>query len=474
MNPHELLILAWRNVLRNGRRTLLTLAAVSVAGVAMLLLSGYVKATMNSLETDAVRNVGHLQVMSADQLRFGRGQAGRYALHNVHALMSTLRQDPQLRQWIRVMTPTLQVQGVAGVGQTGTSATFSASAWIPEDRAALLSWAHPALDLPAAEPLLQADQPQAGVIGHGLAQVLGLCEALTVPDCQHPVTPSSPPDETPIPADLAHLSQMQAPGLKAPHDTQAHPNPWLDLLAASAQGAPNVVRMQVLSAQRQSARELDAAFLTLPLPLAQRLVFGPDTQQRASAIVVQLHRTADLPAARSRIEELLGSNPAFGPLKVHDVNELQPSFGQVVQLFQTIFRFVSLLMLVVTAFSVTNTLNMAVSERTAEIGTLRAIGLRRSGVVSLFLYEGLLLGLVGALLGLGLALLIGEVGINHSGWHWTPPGRQSPVPLRVDIVGTGSGMLAVLAGLMALAAASAWWPARRASRLEIVEALRHA
>ena len=61
-------------------------------------------------------------------------------------------------------------------------------------------------------------------------------------------------------------------------------------------------------------------------------------------------------------------------------------------------------------FTVSNTMNTAVVERTVEIGTLRAIGLRRAGIRRLFVTEGALLGLCGAVLGVVVALVLSGVG----------------------------------------------------------------
>jgi putative ABC transport system permease protein len=91
----------------------------------------------------------------------------------------------------------------------------------------------------------------------------------------------------------------------------------------------------------------------------------------------------------------------------------------------------------------------------------------------LFLGEALLLGLFGALSGLSAALLLAAL-INHCGLTWTPPGRLNPIHLHVRVWGEPRLLLGTALGLLVVAALSAWWPARRAARLQIVEALRHA
>ena len=80
---------------------------------------------------------------------------------------------------------------------------------------------------------------------------------------------------------------------------------------------------------------------------------------------------------------------------------------------------VIILMLFIVTLSVANTMNMAVLERIGEIGTMRALGTRRGGVLQLFILEGLILGIVGGILGA----------------RW---GRQLPAPaLRLVIVAVG-------------------------------------
>ena len=68
-------------------------------------------------------------------------------------------------------------------------------------------------------------------------------------------------------------------------------------------------------------------------------------------------------------------------------------------MFDTIFGFMFVLIGGIVMFTVSNTMNTTVVERTIEIGTLRAIGVRRAGIRALFVTEGALLGVCGALLG---------------------------------------------------------------------------
>jgi putative ABC transport system permease protein len=188
--------------------------------------------------------------------------------------------------------------------------------------------------------------------------------------------------------------------------------------------------------------------------------------------VVQLAHTSQIPAARARLRELLATASQRAPLEVMDFEQLNPFYAQAVTMFAAIFGFMAILIGAIVLFTVGNTMSMAVVERTTEIGTLRAMGLRRSGIRRLFLCEALLLGVIGAALGVAAALVIAWL-VNHSGLTWLPPGQVDPVPLTVRVWGEIGMMVATAAGLVLVAALSAWWPARRAGRMVIVDALRH-
>jgi putative ABC transport system permease protein len=111
-----------------------------------------------------------------------------------------------------------------------------------------------------------------------------------------------------------------------------------------------------------------------------------------------------------------------------------------------------------------------VVERTREIGTLRAIGLKRSGVVRLFATESMLLTLIGCIAGLVITLLV-RWGVNNANLFYIPPNSASPMPLLVDM-DIGRTLLAfILLGVVGTLAA--YMPARRAAKKDIIDALGH-
>ncbi|MEO6749465.1 MAG: FtsX-like permease family protein, partial [Casimicrobiaceae bacterium] len=121
--------------------------------------------------------------------------------------------------------------------------------------------------------------------------------------------------------------------------------------------------------------------------------------------------------------------------------------------------------------SIANTMTMAVAERTSEIGTAMALGARRTRILHQFIAEGVLLGLLGGLaglaIGLALAPAISAVGI---------PMPRAPGMAHGHIAGilvTPRMGIEVLALAFVTALLASIYPAWKASRMLIVDALRH-
>lgn len=460
---------AWRNVRRNGRRSLLTLLALVVGTLGILLFGGYVNDTVHGLQTATVRTYGHLQIVPKDYFDFGRSNPGRYSIRNYDELVARIRNDAVLAPMVTLATPVLDLEGVAGNYGAGASTNFIGEGVVPSERSAQLSWDGFKIGIPPDKTALNDSQPAAGTIGVGLAQLLNLCDALAMPDCkrQPRVAAKGPKAIAAVPNDLVAIAALAEEAPSAAPDPNGKADAAVELLAASPSSLPNVVRMNVLQAERQGIRDVDNMYVAMPLPLSQRLVFGPNVKA-VSSILVQLRHTDMLDAAQARLNALIGANAQ--PLQVLDFHDISPVYDQIIVSYMTIFQFIAMLMTVITVFSVANAVNMAVSERTGEIGTLRSLGFQRGAVRRIFLIEGTLLGLCGTVIGAALALIVGFL-INVSGLGWTPPGRTEPVPISVEI---GPVMLAAsVLGLTLVACLAAFWPAHRAARMEVTEALRH-
>jgi putative ABC transport system permease protein len=456
--------IALRNILRNRRRSVMTILAIAVGGVAIVLFGEFVAFIIAGLETNAVQKVGHLTVFRTGYFDYGSGNPGAFGIDRYRDVIRMIEEDPELKPKIDVVTPTISLSGIAGNFDIDASKTFFGTGVEPSAYERMKRWDEHRVSRPRTLPnsgLTDEDETR-GVVGVGLARVLGLCGPLKIRDCPPRPATAAPKPSAPAPAlvDLADLEPAARP---------RSPSPRLDLLAATAAGAPNVVSLFVSRAEPQPARELDDNLVVMNFALAQKLLYGRG-EQKATGIVVQLHRTEDLRRARARLNALFKQRGL--DLEVRDFIEREPFYKQAVGMFTAILLFIALVMGVIVVFTVVNTMSMTVMERTSEIGTVRALGSRRAGVRGLFLIEGAALGVIGATLGVlagqALALLF-----NHSGAMWTPPGQAAPTPLQVMTSGAGTLLFVAWLSLVAIAALASLVPANRAARLQIVDALRH-
>lgn len=464
--------IALRNILRNRRRSLMTGSAVGAGALATLLFGGFAAYIFAGLETNSVQNIGHITVFRAGYFLFGAGNPAAYGIDHYREVMTLIGNDPVLRPMINVMTPTQSLLGIAGnfSGENDASKTFIGVGLIPSDRDRMRLWNEfgAGANHPPDKRLSDADETR-GLIGFGLARILGLCESLALQDC--PAVPrTSTGTAATVNTDLTELAGRDADvsgGEGAPGQKPAIPH--IELLAATAGGAPNVVSLLVAGADPQAVKELDDNYIAMPLPLAQQLVYGRG-EHKVTGIVLQFHRSEDLPAARARLRTLFRDHKL--DLDVRDFGELTPFYGQAVKLFSTIFLFIALVMGVIVLFAVVNTMTMNVMERTNEIGTIRALGVRRGAIRLQFVAEGWLIGAIGATVGSAIALLI-ATWVNHGGLTWTPPGNASAVPLQLAVASSPGLIVGAWVGLVSIATLAALLPANNAGRLAVVDALRH-
>jgi putative ABC transport system permease protein len=462
-----LLKIAFRNLLRNLRRSTMTGSAVAAGALAMLLFGGFVSYIFAGLETNNVQRIGHLTVFRDGYFLLGAGNPAAYGIDHYQDVMKLIERDAVVGPMIQVITPTQSLVGIAGnfSGQIEASKTFLGVGLIPSDRDRMRQWDEFGASRPyAPDSRLSDGEPSRGLVGVGLARVLGLCAPLGLPNCPPLRAPSASNDKAPaVKQDIADLA------LHDPAAPDSSRQPRIDLLAATAGGAPNVVSLAVSGSEPQGVKELDDNYVAMHLALAQQLVYGRG-EHKVTGIVLQLRRSEDLPAARARLAAIFKQNHL--ELEVRDFGELTPFYGQVVQMFSSIFMFIAMVMGVIVLFAVINTMTMNVMERTNEIGTIRAMGLRRSGIRAQFIVEGALIGAIGATIGAGLAYLIAAL-INHAGLTWIPPGNASAVPLRLDVAGRPLLVIGAWLGLALVATFAALLPSNRAARLPVVDALRH-
>ena len=210
-----------------------------------------------------------------------------------------------------------------------------------------------------------------------------------------------------------------------------------------------------------SSRDQDRAFI--PASTFQAL-FG---HRYIENIVYQISGPLDSEAAQQRIYEVLGKKKGFDPkdkqaLGIWDTTEMDKFIYYFSLGFNLFMGLIGVMTLTVGGIGLANIMYVVVQERTAEIGVRRSVGARRSHILSQFLLEAFIIVAVGALAGFLLAALIikGIAAMPYEDFVGDPV-----IDLRVALITVLIlGMVGMVAG---------FFPARKASRLSVIECLRH-
>ncbi len=144
--------------------------------------------------------------------------------------------------------------------------------------------------------------------------------------------------------------------------------------------------------------------------------------------------------------------------------DISSAIGTVTSTVSAFLAGIAGISLLVGGVGVMNTMYTSVLERTKEIGIMKAIGAKSRHILLLFLIESGMMGLVGGIVGTVLGLGLSSVASNVIG-------RMFDV--RVAVVASPVLIVATLMGSFALGAFAGLWPARRAAKLPVVDALRY-
>jgi putative ABC transport system permease protein len=466
--------IASRSIFRNTRRSLMTLLTIAVGTVATLVFGAYTLYVTLGLQTTTVQRTGHLTVYRTGYFSFGSGNPAAWGIDHAQALLQLIRDDPVLKPLTAVATPIQSLAGLAGNFDNDSSKTFFGVGFVPSERDQMKRWNEYGTGSGGVQHSgLEDDEAARGIVGVGLARILGLCERLHLDPADCPPAPEPPKRDGEASPELASVEPESVAEL-AERDRPSEPaedagEPRIDLLAATAGGAPNVVSLAIHRVEYQGFKELDDNYIGMNLTLAQQLVYGRG-EHKVTGIVLQLHRTEDQETARARLVSLFKDRGL--DLEVRDFTDITPFYKQSIGLFRSIFSFISVIIGVVVLFTVVNAMGMSVMERIDEIGTIRAMGVRRAGIRRQFLLEGCMLGVLGASLGVVLAFLVAYA-VNSSGLTWTPPSSVRPIPLRLYMVGAWALITGIWVGLVAVSTLAALIPANRAAKMAVVDALRH-
>jgi putative ABC transport system permease protein len=396
--------IALRNVARNRRRTLITLAALFVGVGVMVSMRGLLNGLQRALITNVAEGqTGHLQVHRAGYMANVVSTPLR-----IDFAVAELAQQVLATPGVVAVAPRIQFAGMVSSGEeTMFTVIF-------------------ALD-PAAEPAVTP--LRASALGPG-ATLFGTGEAGGIV----------------LTRDLARAVQLKV-GQPA------------SLLAPDRDGALSgepVTVAGLMDLGLPGERKVALA----PLGLAQKLLH---MEGRATELGVAVRPVE----AAERVAGVLRGR--LGPgYEVHTWADVAVFVQQTRVRQNFVITLIAYAFMLLMLLGVANTMLMSVIERTREIGTMMAVGLRRARILGLFVLEALAIGAAGAAAGAGAGALV-VLYFGRRGIVFTFPGSSVPFVLNPFVSAGYLGQVLLLAtagaGLFAL------YPAWRASRLRPVQAL---
>jgi len=413
--------LALRGLMRNRRRSMVTMLAIAFGFAAIVLFAGYTHNVYDGLGRQSIHGemLGHLTLYKKGMRTEGKLDPERYLLtaQEVAAISKLVSAE----EHVKLVAPRLGMSGLVSNGRAST--IFIAEGIEPEAVVKLREGSLTETERKSGmfdnmRMRLDKDRPEVVSLSDGLVEMLHLKEG----------------------------EQAQ-------------------VLVNTLSGQANAADITLAKSFNTGNAGSNDKFAFVSLALARTLLDAEGRAQRLTILLDDESRTA---AMR---DSLLAKLTAAGfEVEILTWQELSDFYNQVHGMFDMIFGFIFNIVLTVVIMSVANSMGMTVIERTREIGTLRAIGLKRSGVIRLFTMESMLLTLLGCVTGLLIALLV-RWGINLVNISYVPPNSASPVPLLVDMDVGRTVFTFILMGLVGTLAA--YMPARRAAKKDIIDALGH-
>lgn len=400
-------MLAFRNIIRNKRRSALALGAVAMGIMALLLASGFIQFIFQDFRETSIRSqLGHLQIVRPGY--FDAGAADPYAYLLPGSLSEFFTLDADAGQ-IKAIVPRLNFSGLISHGEATLS--FIGEGVDPQEQ----RWFGDALQIEQGTHL-STGEPNQVIIGEGLARNLGVTVGDTVV-----------------------------------------------LLVNTATGGINAVEVSVGGLFTTVTKSYDDNALRLPIDTARQLLRA----QGAHRWIVLLNDTEQTDAVLASLKNHLPADQ----FEVAPWYQLADFYNKTIVLFTKQVQGIKVIIALIILLSISNTMSRSVMERTGEIGTSMALGVKKSDILRQFLSQGALIGAIGGLIGLTIGLVLAHI-ISAIGIPMPPPPGMARGYTGEILVTAPMALEALLLAVLTTLIASVY-PAWKASRMQIVDALRH-
>ncbi len=402
--------LAWRNVWRNKRRTILTLLTIVVGCTMIIFMNALAKGGHDQMIEDAVGlNTGHIQI---HEKGFWENQTIDYAIKVTPEILRTIKSNPKISGYsFRVITG-----GLLSYKEKTAGAVIQG---IDPELEMAVSNLHTKI-LPGGRFLKSADKAEI-VMGETLAKNIGASVGSSI-----------------------------------------------SMISQGFDGSIAAERLTIVGLFRTGNPEYDRILLVMPLAQAKETFTMMDY---IHAVIIRLIDSQYMDEVKSTIQAITSPEK----VEVMGWDELMPELVQFIVMDDVGAYIFDFILFMVVAFGILNTIHMSVFERTREFGVMLSIGTQPGQVMKMVLMESVFISLLGIVFGVALGYAISYYfkinPIDYSSYAkeiavWGVNTSIFPTDTTLLNIAVTSLLTFVLSFLFSI------FPARRASRLKPVEAIR--
>jgi len=403
--------MAWRNIWRNPRRTILTVCAVTFASVLLVFMLSFQFGSYETMINTSVKiSTGHLQVQAE---KYQEKKSIRFVIPEPRVIADIVEHIPEVEAY------TFRGQAFALISSEDRTYGVMVTGIEPHKEASVSRLKK----LVREGNFLSADDVNQAVLGKLLAKNL----KVTIGD-------------------------------------------ELTLLGQGRDGSIAATVVQVKGIFSSGIDDFDRAVMQIPLVTFQDTF---SMHGAVHEVVIIARSLSDISGIKAELETALSVLKTGKPLKTLDWQELMPGLRQAIEMDLVSGLIFYGLLIIVVAFSILNTFLMAIFERTREFGVMMAIGTTPRRLTKVVLIESISMTLVGIiagiLIGMGVTYYFQINGIDFSGGsellsQFGITGRMYP-KLSLLSVTIGPFMVLFFTFLAAL------YPALKVRRLRPVEAM---
>ncbi|MCK4576580.1 ABC transporter permease [candidate division WOR-3 bacterium] len=406
----KILNLAWRNVFRHTRRTVITAAAISV-GLAVML---FMDTMMNGIDKMASKNIidfetGAIQIFAQGYYR----EEGMFPLDTI------------------IENPVVIVEKVENIKDVKNI--------VPRVK---------------FEARLSDGIDELPVLGIGI----DIDKEQTVFE-----TPSSV-----VKGKFLENEEDILIGIDLARDMDLDVGSYLTVITRDRNGTYNAYDFTVSGLINTGHPLFDRNAALISIEVTQRLLAISDGVTELSIKIKNDEKSLKV---KQEISEVIGTD-----YELYTWKELNSSVFQISSTKRMGQFIIVLVVVIIAAVGIVNTMLMAVMERIPEIGTLKAIGFNNYNIVKMFIYEGGIIGIFGSILGCFMGLLL-SLYITVYGIDMSAAFKDMDIiyPIKFIIKGEINYQMILYVFIFGIivSVVATLWPVRSATRLEPIDALRH-